>query len=643
MNFQLMAISIGAAPTRIWQRAFPSAHARADSTLGAFPPIALMAALGLLGIATANTLSRQAAETALPLFWLGIALIVLPIAARLLTPAAQRRERILLVMLLGLSLYAVKVFHSPYAFTFSDELVHGYNAQDIALAGVLFKANPILKIVPYYPGLEITAATVSMLGGISIFHAGLMTIGAARLLAMLALFMFYERAGQSSYIAGLACLFYIGNSNFLYFSAQFSYESLAFPLLLLVLSVIACRHDARRTDARAWNVVLALLIISVSVTHHMTSYILSATMIALTILNAILHRLADSKFITIRPLRLSAFIQFAVAIQLIWIALVTSPVIEYLGFTLGHAIESFVSLLAGLEGQRALFTSSSGQIAPLWQRFLSVGAILLTALGVPFGLWRIWHMHRWNIFALFLAGASVCYFGALALRFTSAGWETSNRASALLFIGIAFSLAQTVEWSRKMPALRARLHVRVQDAVIVACAGILFAGGVFAGWTLNLLLSQPYRIATSNRHTVEPESVTLAGWMLHAFGAGNRVAASATSALMLLAHGQQESLSSWQYDIYDITTSPTLGPNQLDLLRRARAGYLVFDRRKIGFDNMRGLYFNRDEQAFLSVYTERFDTSLTHKFDDNPDVDRIYDSGDIMLYDVRRLADAQIR
>ena len=64
-------------------------------------------------------------------FWLGLLLIILPVAYRLFSVAVSRQERIGLVVFLGLSLYLVKVMHSPFMFTFSDELLHFRNADNI--------------------------------------------------------------------------------------------------------------------------------------------------------------------------------------------------------------------------------------------------------------------------------------------------------------------------------------------------------------------------------------------------------------------------------------------------------------------------------------------------------------------------------
>ena len=64
-------------------------------------------------------------------------------------------------------------------------------------------------------------------------QSALIVIGVARLIMMLALFLLFERLSGSSRVAGLAALVYCASPNFLFWSSQYSYQSLALPLAVL--------------------------------------------------------------------------------------------------------------------------------------------------------------------------------------------------------------------------------------------------------------------------------------------------------------------------------------------------------------------------------------------------------------------------
>ena len=244
---------------------------------GWLPALSLTSAIGLLLVAVANTLSRSAAGQDELLFWVGLLLMIVPMAARLASSEPARRERIGLIIVLGLGLYLAKILHSPYGFTFSDELIHSYNGTMILETGKLFNANSILPVTPLYPGLETITAALASLSGLSIYGAGLVIVGVARLIAMLALFLFYEEVSGSSRLAGIAALLYVMNANFLFWSAQFSYESLALPLAMMVLFVAARRAATPAgVHHRALTLVALLGITVVVITHHLTAYFLVA-------------------------------------------------------------------------------------------------------------------------------------------------------------------------------------------------------------------------------------------------------------------------------------------------------------------------------------------------------------------------------
>ena len=87
------------------------------------------------------------------LFWAGLLTMLLPSAVRLVALDLSRRERITIVTGLGVALYLVKIIHSPFAFTYSDEFLHLFNTNQILNKGLLFTANPVLPVSPVFPGL----------------------------------------------------------------------------------------------------------------------------------------------------------------------------------------------------------------------------------------------------------------------------------------------------------------------------------------------------------------------------------------------------------------------------------------------------------------------------------------------------------
>ena len=148
------------------------------NALGAAPLLALVAALGLLLIASADNGSRLGETGSETLFWAGLLLIYLPIALRLFGSSASSSERLALVVVLGVSLYLVKVVHSPAGFTLHDELASWRGAWDLLESGHLFADNPLVGGYSVFPGMTAVTAALAQLSGLSIFISALILIGA---------------------------------------------------------------------------------------------------------------------------------------------------------------------------------------------------------------------------------------------------------------------------------------------------------------------------------------------------------------------------------------------------------------------------------------------------------------------------------
>ena len=159
------------------------------------------------------------------------------------------------------------------------------------MTGHLLSANPLIVSTAGFPGLEAVTASVAQLAGLSIFHAGLIVLGLARLTFVVVLFLFIERVTRSARAAGIGVAVYACNPSFLYFDAQFAYESLALMIAATLLLVAVRWSEPERPDrprpVRGLVGAMALLAATLTITHHMTSYALLAFLVAWAALTAL--------------------------------------------------------------------------------------------------------------------------------------------------------------------------------------------------------------------------------------------------------------------------------------------------------------------------------------------------------------------
>lgn len=576
---------------------------------------ALSAGIGLLVVAYVNALSREGGDPTQVTYWAGVMLIVLPAGYRLSMRGVSIRERFALVALFGLSLYAVKVIRDPFLFTFPDEPIHAYNANQAIAQHGLFNHNSILPATTGYPGLAGATSALMSLTGTSSFVAGVLLVGMSRLLLVLSLFVLFGRVSGSHRVAGLAVVLYAGSSNFLYWEVQYSYESLALPLMVAVLATIVERGAAPRDLLRSWAVPAVLGITAVVVTHHLTSYGLVAVLIALSLV----HRHYRLPHPNPWP-----FAVFAVIFAAGWLLFVASSTVGYLSPVLSEAFTSIVHTASGEAAPRALFQSTSSSViaeTPFLARLLTLGAVGFLGLGYLAGFLDVWRMRKQQAFALLFCIGGAAFFGTLALRFAPSAWETGNRASEFFFIGLAFIAAYG-----GLRLVRPGRRLAVRRVALVAVIATVVVGGAIAGWPWDGQLAQPLKIDAKGGGQIESEPVSLGRWVGKYLRNGKFAAADA-DARMILAPGEARAKTGGALSVKTILPETEFSGWELPFLRSNEVQYVVGDRRKVALDPGRGMsfYVPGSEEEPLNP------PASLHKFDKVP-LGRIYDSGNIVVY-----------
>lgn len=602
--------------------------ARIEEGLGALPLLSVLIGAGLLIIAVAGNAARAGQAWAEPLFWIGLAVIVVPVLWRLIGPSAPEHERLCAVVFFGIALYLVKVLHSPWVFTFPDEFVHLRNVQLSIATGRLFEPNSVVPVSALFPGLASAASALTSVSGLTDFASGVLLIGTARVVLLLVLFLTVTRISGSARLAGISTAIYTANPNFVFYSAEYGYESLALPFAALVVYAgLRKWQSGDRTQARSWTAAAMVAMLGLVVTHHVTTYVVLGVLVAVCALTAV-----RQKQLSRAPWEVLAVGCLAAAG---WLLLVASPTLVYLGQILGGALASAVQLVLTHQlGRQPFQSTASGSVTPLVYQILGLASVVFIVVGLPFGLWQVWRFHRRNVFALLLAMGGLAYPPVQLLRLTQFGWETATRSSEFLFVGIGFLLALVVvAVARRMPAG----YKRFGAALTVVYLATIFAGGLLVGWRADLLLPRAFVVRGSGP-AIEPEGLADARWSRALLGSGKRLAADASNAQYLITYGDQYVLTGDAGGVRSAILGTSVDDSVRYILNQDQLQFVVIDRRLISWNSVVGIYpprpgADRDQSVLL-------DPAAIDKFDQQPNVNRIIDSGNIVIYDVGGLSGA---
>lgn len=601
-------------------------------------PTLLLMALGVLVMASAANAGRAGVQGALPQAgWVaGLVLVFLPAALRVLAAATPSAERVVVAVGLGLMLQFSRLLLNPTIFAFHDELIHAETLRQIEATGHLFTANPLLPVSSYYPGLEVVTDGVQALTGLPSFAAAAGTLLLARLIIVLAILGLTALITSSLRAGAVAVLVYLTNPQLLFFNSQYSYQTLALPLAVLSLYFVATRRQRRRSA-----LVLPLAsTAAVAVTHHLTALLLVvayAVWVALVLVRgnrtpsgASAGNVADRHH-SVRGDRI------ALAVLTLWGALVFgltvlvpgNPLRSYLEAILGSSTADLAGLSEGHQ-TKALFADTAGSGPAPWERVLLIAAVLLAtasllvALGFVRSNWR-----RARPLALLLGLVALLYPVIPGGHLTRATAEVGDRAAGFVFLGTAVVLGAWW-WQRRRRAWTGALFA-------LACT-VLFLGDVVlgAGPTAGQLPG-PYQVSADAR-SVDAANLAAAHWLAVGVPRGGVVYGDRTSGLLAAAYGDQTTVLhvSTGIDASRLLLAPTFTSQDRALIRAAKLDYLIVDQRLATGLPHQQFYIESGEFGG-GDRTAPVTTGALAKFGSVPGVERLYDNGSLVIYDVRGL------
>lgn len=615
------AIRVDRAKRREKARLEARREARGPS-LGALPLLSVVAAVGLLLIALGNNAAREDAAGATTLFWAGLIVIYGPIAYRLLSASASRAERIGLVIVMGVALFLVKVLYSPIGYPPFDELAAWRQTHDLLETGRPFTSNPIAAGFPGFPGLETTTAAIVQLTGLNIFHAGTVLIGVARAGLMLALFLAIERISGSARAAGIGVAVYALNPSFLYFDSQFAHESLALMLGATLFLATVAWSLPKRLDARtSLGFVGAIVLLSwvVTITHHMTSYLLAAFFVVW----ALLARLQSRR--TSRLVFPAVLLCSTTAAWFVFVA--GDDTIEELGSVFSGAIDSVLRLVFGGSGPKTLFQGSSQHNTTLARAFAFASVIPLLAL-LPFALRRALRVRDPLWYAL--AAVALLYPITLGLRLTLSGTETSQRASEFVFVGLAFYAAVLI---KEFPSPSRRIaRGLLSNLSLAGLATVMLLGAFIVAELPTTRQPGPFLVGADAR-SVGAQGLAAAQFADRHLPQNSRILADRPNGTLLGSYGGLDPVLG---QIDGIPVARVLFRERFDrvdrkVIRDDEIDFVVVDQRLSRELPSLGFYLEPDEPGAFTR-DEPIDAAALDKFRLDTELNRIYTNGPIAIY-----------
>ena len=590
--------------------------------------------VGLLVVGVGDALGRWGVGgVVVPLFLAGLALVFGGCAWRLAGVGAGRGERLWVSVVLGVGLLASYVFRSPLIFDNFDELAHSATLTRLVDGRVLFGANPVLPVGPYFPGIQLVTAAVRWVTGLPLLWDQVAVLVLARVVLVLCVFLLVERACGSARAGGVGVLVYAANPEFYSLGAQYGYQTLALAFAVAVVYVLfACVDVAWPARGRLFALALAAAAAMV-VSHHVTAWLTIGFLVVWAAgLRAQAGMAAGGRW-RARRTQQARLVGLAAGAAVVlagaWIAVVGHVLTGYIDPIVAAGARNIAAMVRQLHGNRTLFVNSAGGGTPAWETVLMLAAAVLFCLIIAVSLYAvIWRKTvRGGWLAYLPAAVAAAYPLAMLSNISSDAKEIGARTTTFIFFGVA---VVTGGWLARRPAPRAGAA-----AAAVGVAVVCFLGSaLYGGGPLPLLVDGPYIVGAHERSLGSP-SLALATWASTHLPEGSRVAADRDNAGLLNAFGQVTPISplTGSASPAPLFFDRQLTPADLALIRTDNIRYLITDTRLTQGLPLFGAYIAPGETARPA----RLTLAQLQKFNSVPLIHRIYDNGAIQVYDLSRL------
>jgi len=615
----------------------PSAGCRA-----AGPPRARGGALVIAGVGLLGWIYALAPPKPLDyaLFWIALGLCLAGVLVVGFHPAARAGHHLAALAAFGAVTWLPHYLRSPARPIFSDELYHYQELRLIEALGHTRLPVTLYPIPGEFPGLALAALAVA--GG-----TGLPLEAAARLLTIVA----HMAIPGLAYLAGraiglgrrgglVAALIYIANTSYYFFHAVFSYETLG---ILLALAIWALLVRGPAGLPRRDLPLVGALLVGLAATHHLSSYLLAALLVAIwAARGAVRGRAWRVSASLTSPPRDATGVAAALSVvaPALWLLFFTGRTVPYLSTSITARLAGIATSLRGMLAQeseaRPLF---SGSPLPPVERLIDLAYVPVLLLLGTAGMWLV--LRRLGVrgtpaTSLALAPCGPLGWIATVPAILTPAAELAYRSWPFLFLGLAAYAAAAIVSGVERLARSPRLAPLAWPAVGAVLAVLLF-GGISVGDNQGGRFPPSAPTKAGGPEAITGDLVGAAAWLKARSGPAHLVVGDGTTQAVFATIGDQRA-TAWGNWIPFLERSPTQVSRWL-----AATGteYLLVDRRITRLPPRYGYYFGEAEIYFAGAHPDEdsgaagrpLDPALLAKFDAVPDLARIYDNGDIQIHE----------
>ena len=524
-------------------------------------------------------------------FWIGFFAGTFPVVIFLVHRRVSDAQRVSLVVALAFWSLIPKWIRTGIQPTYSDEYQHARLLHNIASTGVPSLQPSVLLVGAHFPGLELASAGFASVTGISVQWSAVIIVGFAHAAILVGIFALAVEITRSVRAGAIAAIVYFLNPGFLYFDAQFAYETLALVFVVwtfvFMARAIGSASDERSERNRWINVAMAVISSAALIfTHHVTAIFCAIVLLSVALVLTLRRRRGGSvSDLAIRQAWVIAgFASLITAFRFYQLHGVFSKYLEPV-YNIGQQFHQLLFFF-GIGSSHAQRSLTGGSTIPKYE-FLSTYLMIPILLGFyALAVWLLWLRRREvSPFVTVSVVLALVFFASLPLDTSSNLAETVHRSWAYSFVGLALVLAAGSTQLGRINEVgkgifRRFTHGRWRTLLsfsLVASFVVVSFGGVSSGTDIYYRFGSPVVVGVDGA-SVGTQTDMVRDWMkTHAHR--NDVVFGDRYVIYPMIGSTDVILAPKIELIWDFTFSPEISMRNLRTVYGAHVTYIVVDRR----------------------------------------------------------------
>jgi hypothetical protein len=593
--------------------------------------VAITAGLGLLCEGFAMAVAPHRPDLGQVLFFGGMVIPFAIFLAVLMYPLLGTL-RVVTIAILGVYPSIVFRMSSPLVLPGYDEHLHEQELLNLLRGSGLFAGNPILKVGPFYPGLELFTGVVIRLTGLPPMAGMSLAVLLARLLLVLLIYYGALLVSPSHRGASLVVAFYAVSPQFYEFNSQFAYQTLAVTLglggiVLLRRAQLAEGVVARRLTFAAWIALIATVF-----THHVTGWLILAFIISWAIMTPKGDR--DRKIIARAALVMGIT-------EVAWTAALVAPLSGYFWPIAKAVLQAY-----GGSGSLSSSASAAAPPTPEWEHFSLIFYVICCSGAALICAWIMFtraFRNRDRILAL-LGVCDLVFPLTDAAHFSPSVGAIGDRASTFLFFPLALSLSLVLLRHPRVARHPERKSNIFRPALLVALVGgtaLVYMGGTLLGSSPDYSRLPGSFLVAADSRSQDPITIAAVKWASEHIAPGSTITADRDPADLLTGQARLWPVTNPQNNLEPayLFFSTTWGTYQNQIVKGLHIDYIYVDKRLDETLPLAGYYFSVGEMP----QPTRITAADINKFAHVPGLKAIYHEGPVTIYSTAGLGVVPVR